>query len=131
MSARGGKRYGSGRKRLSPESYVKSAERSDTAFLQHLLSLEMRRQERLNAKQAVNKRAKESDVVQGQDDCNLLSSAHVKRDRNGQSLLAAPVPVESPVTMACSSFCRDLDIIGLDCSGDSSSMCSRSPPTED
>ena len=81
MSARGGKRYGSGRKLLSPSSYLKSSEKrseirrswnknhgrmwirhdvmatfkalkakcvysSDTAFVQHLLAYELRRQRR-------------------------------------------------------------------------------------
>ncbi|CAH3025853.1 unnamed protein product [Porites evermanni] len=95
MSARGGKRYGSGRRLLSPGSFVRSIEKrsdsrssslkshgriyvrrdildtfktlkaqcvfsTDTAFLQHLLSFEMRRQQSLKAKQALKKSTEES-----------------------------------------------------------------------
>ncbi|CAH3027119.1 unnamed protein product, partial [Porites evermanni] len=126
MSARGGKRYGSGRRLLSPGSFVKSIEKrsdsrsswlkshgriyvrrdildtfkklkaqcvfsTDTAFLQHLLSFEMRRQQSLKAKQAMKKSTEESSAVQQPlaDDSNLHTSTPVKRGKYDGSVGSA------------------------------------------
>ncbi|KAM7442485.1 hypothetical protein ABFA07_008588 [Porites harrisoni] len=146
MSAGGGKRYGSGRRLLSPGSFVRSIEKrsdsrsswlkshgriyvrrdildtfktlkaqcvfsTDTAFLQHLLSFEMRRQQSLKAKQAMKKSTEESSAVQQPqaDDSNFHTSTPVKRGQYDGSVIAPPV--ESPVAGMAGDN-SDIDITG-------------------